>query len=157
VIKVGGLDFDAEQLQIEKELIFVVYEVFEVVEQHRDQLLALTRKQGRSPAGEVRIRNLLEAIPDVIEVYPHAVAGFFNSAAMINRQLPEIREVGEPVRLHREKGCAKPGKRFEQVTEQIAHALRAVEGPPLQPLWRDKRNHMVGPIDLLLNLIKYCE
>jgi hypothetical protein len=44
VIKVGGPDFDAEQLQIEKELILMVDEMFEVVKQQRDQRLSFERK-----------------------------------------------------------------------------------------------------------------
>ena len=95
---------------------------------------------------------MLEAVPYMIQVFAHAFSRLFDSAAMIDLQLPEPLEMREPVRLDRVKSRAKPCQGFEQMAEQIAHAPGARHRPPFQMVGRNERNQMVGALDLLLDL-----
>ena len=86
MVKVAARDADAEQLEIKKELVFVIDEMLDVSEQNGQSRLAFRNEDCRQEPCKISIRDNLEAFPDMLRIIAQALARLFDPATMIHRQ-----------------------------------------------------------------------
>ncbi len=130
--------------------------MLQVSEEEGQGRLSFGDKDGRHGVLELLIRDSRESFFDVGEVRGYPLTGLLDVAAMVDREPPEVEQVGQAVRLDAVEDGAKTGQALKDVPEENAEAKRRTgkAGSPGQFLPRDEAHEVLRPLDLFADLLE---
>lgn len=153
-IKIRSPDFHTHQLEVEKKLVLVVYQVLKVSKQESHRRFALRDEHRRHALGQIRIRHQREAFSDSFTVFTNALARFFNFAVMIHFHFSQAGKMSEAIRIELLQHGAETRQALKQMTEQFSERKRNFFGPPSELVTRRERDQMLDSICLLFDLFE---